>query len=89
MQDLKFIRPGLFHFNGPYVVSSVLINSIVILDDTDFLHSKTYAYYAHIITYRIDACRGSLVRKGGGLESHWWRHLGSSNLPLGVLYFLL
>ncbi len=29
-------------------------------------------------------CRGSLVREGGGLENHWWQHLGSSNLPFGV-----
>ncbi len=42
MQDLKFIRPGLFHFNGPYVVSSVLINSIVILDDTDSIRIKWF-----------------------------------------------
>ena len=29
-------------------------------------------------------CRDSLVREGGGLENHWWQHLGSSNLPFGV-----
>ena len=33
-------------------------------------------------------CRDSLVREGGGLENHWWQHLGSSNLPFGVKIFL-
>ena len=35
-------------------------------------------------TLKYIRCRDSLVREGGGLENHWWQHLGSSNLPFGV-----
>ncbi len=35
MQDLKFISPGSFHFNGPDIVPPVLINRTVNLDYID------------------------------------------------------